>query len=78
MFATPTIYMQPTGNEGRAVEVLLIVNPLTSLVAAFRAGVIGGPVPWAGLAVAVAVAGSSFVLGCLYFRRVEDNMADVI
>ena len=78
MFATPTIYLQPTGNEGRAVGLLLAVNPMTSLVAAFRAGVIGGPIPWGGLAIAAAAAVVTFVLGCLYFRKVEDRFADII
>jgi lipopolysaccharide transport system permease protein len=78
MFATPTIYMQVTGNEGRAVEVLSVVNPLVSLIAAFRACVLGGPIPWAGLAVAFAAAVVTFIIGCVYFRRVEDRFADII
>jgi lipopolysaccharide transport system permease protein len=78
MFATPTIYMRPTGEEGGLVRFLLTANPLTSLVEAFRAGVIGGPVPWTGLGVAAAVAVAVFVSGCLYFRRAEDRFADVI
>jgi lipopolysaccharide transport system permease protein len=78
MFATPTIYMRPTGAEGGLVRFLLTANPLTSLVETFRAGVVGGPVPWAGLVVAAAVAVAVFVSGCLYFRRAEDRFADVI
>jgi lipopolysaccharide transport system permease protein len=78
MFATPTIYMQPTGDDGGAVAALLALNPMTALVSAFRAGVVGGPVPWAGLAVAAAVAAGVFVGGCLVFRRAEDRFADVI
>jgi len=78
MFATPTIYMQPDGNEGRMVELLLVVNPMTSLVAAFRASVIGGPVPWIGLTISVGAAALIFVLGCLYFRKIEDRFADII
>ncbi len=78
MFATPTIYMRPTGNEGGFVQLLLAVNPLTSLIEAFRAGVVGGPVPWAGLGVAAAAAVVMFLAACLYFRRAEDRFADVI
>jgi homopolymeric O-antigen transport system permease protein len=78
MFATPTIYMQPTGNEGRSVAWLLWINPMTSLVSTFRAAAIGGPVPWAELAVAFAAAIVMFVVGCLYFRKVEDHFSDII
>jgi lipopolysaccharide transport system permease protein len=78
MFATPTIYMQPKGDEGRMVQFLLAVNPMTSLVSTFRASVIGGPVPWTGLVVGAGVAALSFVLGCLYFRKIEDRFADII
>jgi lipopolysaccharide transport system permease protein len=78
MFATPTIYMQLTGNEGRAVGLLSVVNPLVSLIAAFRACMLGGPVPWAGLGVAAAAAVVTFVAGCVYFRKIEDRFADII
>ncbi len=78
MFATPTIYMQPAGNEGRSVAWLLWVNPMTSFVSTFRAAAIGGPAPWAELTVAVAFAAVTFVIGCLYFRKVEDSFSDII
>jgi lipopolysaccharide transport system permease protein len=78
MFATPTIYMLPTGHEGRAMQTLLVANPMTSLIAGFRASVLGGPIPWEGLAVATVLAVVIFVLGCLYFRKVEDRFADII
>ncbi len=78
MFCTPTIYMQPTGHEGRSVAWLLWINPMTSLVSTFRAAAIGGPVPWPELGVALAAAIVMFVLGCLYFRKVEDRFADII
>jgi lipopolysaccharide transport system permease protein len=78
MFATPTIYMQPSGNEGRSISWLLWINPMTSLVSTFRAAAIGGRVPWAELSVALATAILAFVVGCLYFRRVEHKFADII
>jgi homopolymeric O-antigen transport system permease protein len=78
MFATPTIYMSPSGNEGRSVAWLLWINPMTSLVSTFRAAVIGGTVPWGALTVACAVAGLSLAVGCLYFRKIEDRFADII
>jgi lipopolysaccharide transport system permease protein len=78
MFATPTIYMQPSGHEGRSIAWLLWINPMTSLVSTFRAAVIGGSVPWPALGVSAAMALTMFMLGCLYFRKVEDRFADII
>lgn len=78
MFATPTIYMQPTGAEGPGVRFLLTANPMTGLVSAFRSAVVGGPVPWDGLAVGAVAAAAALAAGSLYFRKVEDRFADVI
>lgn len=78
MFATPLIYMHPTGTENETVGWLIAVNPMNSLIATFRAGLLGGPVPWSGLAVAAVAAVAAFFAGCYYFRRVEDRFADLI
>ena len=78
MFATPTIYMQPTGEETGWVGLMLAVNPMTGLVSGFRAAVLGGPVPWGGIALGAAAAAVMLVVGALYFRKVEDRFADVI
>jgi lipopolysaccharide transport system permease protein len=78
MFATPTVYMQPKAAPGGWIEVLLTLNPMTSLIAAFRASILGGPVSWGPLGLATAAVGIMVLLGCLYFRKVEDGFADVI
>ena len=78
MFATPTVYMQPTGARSGWAHVLLTLNPMTSLVAAFRAATLGGSIAWGRLGVATAGAVVLFLLGCFYFRRVEDTFADII
>lgn len=81
MFATPTIYMQIGGGKGQspiANEWLFYVNPLTGLIAAFRATVVGDPLPLVATAWSAAAAVLIFVAGCLYFRRVEDSFADII
>lgn len=51
---------------------------MTGLISAFRAAVLGGPIPWTNLAASFACALVAFVAGCFYFRRVEDNFADII
>jgi len=79
MFATPTIYMDPTANGTGQLDYLLAANPLSPLVAAFRAAVLNeGPLPWGSLAVAAGCSAAMFAVGCLYFRRVEDSFSDII
>lgn len=61
-----------------SIQHLLNLNPLTGLIAAFRAAVLGGPLPWPALAWSSAGIVVWFVIGCLYFRYVEDSFADII
>ncbi len=78
MFATPTLYCQPGAGSSTLVQVLLVVNPMTALIASFRSCVLGGEIPWASLGLAAALSLGLFLAGCLYFRRVEDSFADII
>jgi lipopolysaccharide transport system permease protein len=78
MFVTPAIYLVPKGDEGRLITTLLAVNPLNPLVTGFRAAVVGGEMPWAGLAYAAAVTTVTLAAGCMYFRSQEDKFADII
>jgi lipopolysaccharide transport system permease protein len=78
MFATPTIYMQPGQTMSPSLWALLALNPLSGLVAAFRAACLGGPFPWGLFAAASACSLVLFAIGCLYFRRAEDDFADLI
>ena len=78
MFATPTIYMDPLANGAGRLDYLLAANPLSPLVASFRSAALGGEIPWLGLAIAAAMSIVMFVVGCLYFRKVEDGFSDVI
>jgi lipopolysaccharide transport system permease protein len=57
---------------------LVALNPMTGLIAAFRAAVLGSAVPWGSLGVSAAAVVLLFVIGCLYFRRVESSFADII
>jgi lipopolysaccharide transport system permease protein len=77
MFATPTVYMQPPADDG-SLYALLNLNPLTGLVAAFRAACLGTRVPWVQFGLSAAVVTVVFVGGCLYFRKAEADFADVI
>jgi lipopolysaccharide transport system permease protein len=79
MFATPSIYMDIAElNQGGLFRMLVVANPMTGLVAAFRACVLGTQMPWDLLAYAALLSVAAFVVGCFYFRRMEDGFADVI
>jgi homopolymeric O-antigen transport system permease protein len=77
MFATPTVYMQPDSNVGW-MQAVLSLNPLTGLVGAFRAAILGGQIAWSDVALSGAAALAILIAGCLYFRKVEDSFADII
>jgi lipopolysaccharide transport system permease protein len=77
MFATPTIYMQPTA-VAPGVQMLLAFNPMAGLITAFRAACLGGPIPWGQLGMSSALAALFFLAGCLCFRRMESTFADII
>jgi lipopolysaccharide transport system permease protein len=78
MFATPTIYMQPDEQASPRMQLLLALNPMAGLIGAFRAAALGGSIDWAQFAISASCAGLLFVIGCFYFRRVEDSFADII
>jgi len=78
MFATPTVYMQPASDASGWFWAALNVNPLTGLIATFRAATLGGPIPWGQFGAAALLALCVFVAGCFYYRRVEDAFPDII
>jgi lipopolysaccharide transport system permease protein len=81
LFATPSIYLSTPRLSADVPEVVrwaMAANPMTGLIAFFRASLFGGELPWADLGVSAAVSAGFFAAGCLYFRRVEDSFADEI
>src|SRR5262249_2562865 len=52
MLATPSIYL-PDSAEAAPLW-LTLLNPMTGLVAGFRAACLGGPIPWGPLAISTA------------------------
>ncbi len=74
MFATPTIYAEPAQDS----PLILWLNPLAALIAAFRASLLGEPIAWGPLGSAAILAFASCLVGCLYFRRSEQSFADLI
>jgi lipopolysaccharide transport system permease protein len=78
LYATPAIYMLVPANPSPGLKIWLMLNPLVAPISGFRASILGGPIPWPGLAISAIVALLLFVGGCLYFKKVEDHFADVI
>lgn len=78
MFATPTVYMDPTANGVGSFDVVLVANPLSPLIAAFRAAAIGEAQLTGGVLLAAGLAIVVLFAGCFYFRHVEDSFADNI
>ena len=54
------------------------VNPMTWLIATFRAACTGEPIHWGQFGLACLFSAVAFIGGCLYFRRVERDFADII
>jgi lipopolysaccharide transport system permease protein len=78
MFATPSIYLQAGSGTDSRLSYLLPLNPAYGLIANFREAMLGGPIDWYSLAVSGVVGVILFLVGCLYFRRVERDFADII
>lgn len=78
MFATPTVYMQPPADASGVMAWLMWANPLTGLIGGFRAACLGLPIPWEQLALSATVVFVVAVVALAYFRRVEDDFADLI
>jgi lipopolysaccharide transport system permease protein len=79
LFGTPTIYMQTAKHDhGGVLRTLLALNPMTGLIAAFRAACSGMPINRGPFLLSAGTAVVLFLAGCLCFRRMERSFADVI
>jgi lipopolysaccharide transport system permease protein len=78
MFATPSIYMQANSDAGSRLRYFLPLNPAYGLIANFRQAMLGGAIDGYSLGVSSAVSVTLLTVGCLYFRRVERDFADII
>lgn len=78
MFATPSIYMRADQALGESAQAWLPLNPAYGLIVNFRQAALGGPMDWYALGVSGTVSVALLAIGCLYFRRVERNFADII
>ena len=82
-FMTPVIYPLTlvTGNErfGPVLQTLFFLNPMTGLVTAYRAILLGSPLPSAGLlALSALSAGIILLIGLRLFDKLQVRFADVM
>ena len=78
LFATPSVYMDVFAAGGSKMQLTLSLNPMVSVIASFRAVMLGQPLHWGHLAFSAAFSILALLAGCLYFRKVEDSFADLI
>ncbi|HVR40191.1 MAG TPA: ABC transporter permease [Thermoanaerobaculia bacterium] len=76
MFATPIVY--PLSRLPERYHFLILANPMTGIVEAFRATLFGTSLPVGALLWSIAASILVFVGGAFYFRRMERLFADVL
>jgi lipopolysaccharide transport system permease protein len=78
MFATPSIYLQAGPGTDSRLSYILPLNPAYGLIANFRQSMLGGAIDSYSLTVSGGVGVILLLVGCMYFRRVECDFADII
>jgi lipopolysaccharide transport system permease protein len=76
MFATPVVY--PTSIVPERWRPLFALNPMTGIIEAYRAAVIGLPLDWSTLGVSALSAVALGAVGVWQFQRMERTFADVV
>ena len=76
MFLTPVIY--PATAVPSRFQWLILVNPMTGLIGAYRAVILGQPVPWPSLGISLGVAILLVAAGLSFFRSMDRYFADVL
>lgn len=76
MFITPVLY--PVKIVPAKWQWLLLLNPLTGIVDAYRSAILGKPFQWGHLAISSGVILLAILIGTLYFRKTERRFADII
>jgi lipopolysaccharide transport system permease protein len=76
LFASPVIY--PLSIVPARWKWLVMLNPMTGIIEGVRSSLFGHAFDWAAIGVSIEVTLSITGLSIYYFRRVEDNFADII
>ena len=76
MFITPVIY--PPSIVPERWRLVYSLNPMAGLIDGFRAAFFGSGPDWNGTSISLLVAFGVFIVGAVYFRRVERRFADIV
>jgi len=76
MYVTPVLY--PVKIVPAAWRWVLLLNPLTGIVDAYRSAILGKPFQWGSLGVSCGLIAVAILAGAFYFRRTERRFADII
>ena len=76
MFATPVVY--PASLAPEQWRWLLFLNPMAGFVEGFRSAFLDRPFDWRAIGLSLVAAAAVFVLGVIYFEKVERRFADII
>ena len=76
MFATPVVY--PTSLVPAGWQPLFALNPMTGIIDAYRAAVLGTALDWPSLGISALSAAVLAALGAWQFHRMEQSFADQV
>jgi lipopolysaccharide transport system permease protein len=76
MFVTPVVY--PASLVPERWQSLFYLNPMAGLIEGFRSAFLGTPFDEMALWISCAMAVLVFLMGVLYFEKVERRFADII
>jgi lipopolysaccharide transport system permease protein len=76
MFTAPIVYSASSIPE--SYQFFYSLNPIVGIIEGFRACLLGLPVPWQHIWPGVIVTTLMFIIGALYFNRMERFFVDVI
>jgi lipopolysaccharide transport system permease protein len=74
MYVTPVAYSAKVFSD--RAQMVLSLNPLFGIIAAFRSAMLGSEWSFSSLAISTASALGSFMFAVFYFRRTERRFAD--
>jgi lipopolysaccharide transport system permease protein len=79
MFATPVVYsLNLLPERIQPYRWVFALNPLAGAIEGYRSALLGLAWDFFGLGISVAFCALALVVGALFFRRVEDDFADII
>jgi lipopolysaccharide transport system permease protein len=77
MFATPVVY--PASMIPERYRMIYALNPMTGVIEGFRSALLGNtPFPTGMVLLSAVVSLGIFLIGLIYFKKVERHFADVI